>query len=236
MQYCFTKAGSSLVIKAEQRSNISRAQNCHSEMAWIYCSSSWGLSLKTRWILNYERKRMDRSELLKTTVSNPRFSQNLKPLLYCETVAFIIPLRCAGLAEIAESWQQIYVVTQPWKYPLLSFIASQKTFHISNVHTESSQKATGLVKGEWQFLSENFYGSINTFMLEFLKLWETRRWGAEDFLEKVVSKCPSLSARSQWNSQAANMFILRCSTEKLINPCLPSYETHGSHAKATMLW
>lgn len=111
MQYCFTKPGSSLVIKAEQRSNISRAQNYRWKMTWIYYSISWGLSWKSRWISNYERKCMERSELLKTTVPNPKFSQNLKALLYCETVAFIIPLHCAGLAETAESWQQIYVVT-----------------------------------------------------------------------------------------------------------------------------
>lgn len=77
---------------------------------------------------------MDKTELLKTTISNSKFSQNLKPLIHSETVAFIIPLHRAGLAEAGERWQQIYVVTQPWKNPLLSLMASATTFHINNKH------------------------------------------------------------------------------------------------------
>lgn len=73
-------------------------------------------------------------------------------------------------------------------------------------------------------------------MLEFLKLWEACRLGAEECIGQVVSKCLHLSARSQWNSQAASIFILCCSTEELVNPCLSACETHGSYAKATMLW
>lgn len=155
MQYCFIKAGSSLVIKAEQRSNISRAQNYHSKMTWIYCSISWGLSWKSSWISNYERKRMDRSELLKTTVSNSKFSQNLKPVLYSETVAFIIPLHCAGLA-----WQRADSRSVLWHSHgriLCSPLRPHRQHFLSVTNTESSQRAAGLVRGEWQFLSENLY-------------------------------------------------------------------------------
>lgn len=57
-------------------------------------------------------------------------------------------------------------------------------------------------------------------MLEFLKLGEACRLGAEERIGQVVSKCLRLSARSQWNSQAASMFTVCCSTEELVNPCL----------------
>lgn len=159
MQYSFTKAGSSLVIKAEQRSNISRALNYHSKMTWIYCSISWGLSWKSSSISSYERKCMDRSELLKTTVSTPKFSPNLQPTLYCETVAFFIPLHCAGLAGTAETWQQMMLWHSHGRILCSSPLSPHRQQFRPVINTEPSQKAARLLRwmavSIWEFIYIN---------------------------------------------------------------------------------